>query len=234
RAQEAALSSAPFPVTWHSDFDEVPDDAPLILVANEYLDTRSVDQVIEDGGTSRPRLIGLDAKGQLQFTGPGGIAADEPNPATVWERPAEPCRLIDALARRVAHPVAGLLIDYGHDTTLAGETLQAVRGHKFEHILTSPGEADLSAHVDFAHFAGICGTLGLDVDGPLPQAEFLGNLGALQRASRLMSANPARAMEIETGMLRLMSPTGMGGHFKVIGVRDPALPPLPGFPDAMA
>jgi NADH dehydrogenase [ubiquinone] 1 alpha subcomplex assembly factor 7 len=51
----------------------------------------------------------------------------------------------------------------------------------------------------------------------------------MERASRLMSANPHLANEIEMGVSRLMAVPGMGDRFKAIGVRSPALPPLPGF-----
>jgi SAM-dependent MidA family methyltransferase len=61
------------------------------------------------------------------------------------------------------------------------------------------------------------------------QAEFLGSLGIVERASRLMAANPKRAGEIESGVARLLAPSGMGARFKVLGVRSPQLPPLPGF-----
>jgi SAM-dependent MidA family methyltransferase len=62
------------------------------------------------------------------------------------------------------------------------------------------------------------------------QAEFLGALGIMERASRLMAANPARAHEMEAGVVRLMAVPGMGDRFKAIGVRSLALPPLPGLP----
>ena len=43
-----------------------------------------------------------------------------------------------------------------------------------------------------------------------------------------MAANPDKAGAIEASVARLMAPNGMGTRFKVIGVRDPSLPPLPG------
>ena len=49
-----------------------------------------------------------------------------------------------------------------------------------------------------------------------------------------MTANPRLAGEIEAGVARLMSPTGMGTRFKAIGLRSPGLPPLPGFPTRSA
>jgi SAM-dependent MidA family methyltransferase len=51
----------------------------------------------------------------------------------------------------------------------------------------------------------------------------------MQRAAKLMSANPAKAHEIEAGVARLMAVPGMGDRFKVIGIRSANLPPLPGF-----
>jgi SAM-dependent MidA family methyltransferase len=69
----------------------------------------------------------------------------------------------------------------------------------------------------------------LATDGPVTQSEFLGSLGIMERASRLMAANPGKAAAIEAGVARLMSPTGMGSRFKAIGVRSPSLPSVPGF-----
>ena len=103
-----------------------------------------------------------------------------------------------------------------------------MRQHRFEHVLTSPGEADLSAHVDFSAVAEAARGRGLMVDGPTTQAEFLGRLGILERTSRLMTANPARANAIETGTARLLDPQGMGTRFKAIGLRTADVPRLPG------
>jgi SAM-dependent MidA family methyltransferase len=60
------------------------------------------------------------------------------------------------------------------------------------------------------------------------QADFLGALGLVERASRLMAANPGKALAIETAAQRLLTPAGMGTRFKVIGARSRQLPPLPG------
>ncbi|MBU2533664.1 MAG: SAM-dependent methyltransferase, partial [Alphaproteobacteria bacterium] len=134
-------------------------------------------------------------------------------------------RLADAAK---AAPLAALFIDYGHTETAWGDTLQAVRGHKAEHPLASPGEADLSLAVDFAAFRRMAEDAGFAVDGPVRQADFLGQLGIVERASHLMASNSSRSNEIESGVYRLMSETGMGSRFHVIAVRTSGLPPLPG------
>jgi NADH dehydrogenase [ubiquinone] 1 alpha subcomplex assembly factor 7 len=201
--------------------------------------------------------VEVDGQGRLAFTwlpaqqtsddwhkGParGGwvsAAAEQFKPGAVFEKRVNAHS--DGFGREFCppnrHHFAALAIDYGHVATAAGDTLQAVRNHHSEHPLTSPGEADLTAQVDFQEFAetlleranlnDMPGQIA--IDGPTTQAEFLGRLGIMERASRLIAANPARANEIETGVARLMSPVGMGTRFKAIGIRSPSLSPLPGF-----
>ena len=76
---------------------------------------------------------------------------------------------------------------------------------------------------------GAARAAGLAVDGPISQAAFLGRLGIVERAAKLMAANPAKAAEIESGVARLLAPDGMGSRFKVLGLRSPQMPTLPGF-----
>jgi SAM-dependent MidA family methyltransferase len=126
-------------------------------------------------------------------------------------------------------PIAALFIDYGHGQTSLGDTLQAVKNHRHVSPFDERGDVDLTAMVDFEAFGEALPRQHLAVDGPVTQAEFLGRLGIIERASRLMSANPAKAGEIEAGVARLMAPNGMGTRFKAIGIRSTGLPKLPGF-----
>ncbi len=220
-------------------------DAPTILIANEVLDCIPVDQIVRhigDDGMPRwhHRTVACDTTGALQFgigaevkfaSGSGSLEAmlSDASPDAIWEA-NRTRQTFEAMARDYAHvPLAALFIDYGHDETCLGETVQAVRNHAYEDPLTSPGEADLTAQVDFAQVSAAARHAGFAVDGPVPQAEFLGQLGLVERASRLMAANPSKASEVEVAAARLMAPSGMGTRFKAIGIRSPGLPQLPGF-----
>jgi NADH dehydrogenase [ubiquinone] 1 alpha subcomplex assembly factor 7 len=211
---------------------------PTILVANEFLDVLPVQQIEYADGAWRHRRIGLDACGMLSYSlgpvasaGPERRLAASADEASVFTFTFKYREIVKGLllARAKAAPLAALFIDYGHSTQALGDTLQAVRNHKPESVFASAGEADLTAHVDFSAFAREATDAGLAVDGPTTQAEFLGRLGVVERASKLMSANPARAAEIEAGVARLIAPNGMGTRFKAIGIRSPGLPKLPGF-----
>ena len=154
-----------------------------------------------------------------------------PQEGDVFETSAQFGVLADEFLRTRAEyaPFAALFIDYGHMKTGLGDTLQGIAGQAHVSPFHAPGETDLSVQVDFERFAAECRSAGLDTDGPLPQGEFLGRLGIMERASRLMAANPDKALAIETGVARLMAPSGMGSRFKAIGLSTPGLAPLPGF-----
>ena len=211
---------------WHESLAQVP-DGPAIVVANEFLDALPIRQLVFAGGAWRERVIDLDAAGGLLF-GVGATVAFEghaqPAEGDFAELRAGEEELLSALAARAA-PLVALFIDYGPAEPAWGDTLQAVRRHRYVDPLATPGLADLTAHVRFAGFAAKARDAGLAADGPMVQAEFLGRLGVAERASRLIAANPATAGAIEQSVQRLLSPTGMGQLFKVMAVRSRTLPP---------
>lgn len=236
--QRTAVAQSGASVSWGQSL--VGFKPPAIILANEFLDAWPVDQWTLTAEGWKQRAIGLDRTGALAFgVLTNGAVRDDlhqrfagaPQGTIVelqrLDRFAEAFRALSGVG-----PVAALIIDYGYASATAGDTLQAVRDHAYESPLASPGEADLSCHVNFFDLASALHGCGLVIDGPVTQAEFLGSLGIVERASRLMSANPARAGEIEMGVARLIAPGAMGSLFKVMGVRSAGLPPLPGFPQS--
>jgi len=218
-------------LAWHAAIGEVPQGA-AIVIANEYLDALPIRQLVFADGAWHERVVDVDRHGALCFAvgrvttlGPeADPTAPAAVPGTIAElRPAEEELLAD-LARRQS-PLVALFIDYGPMQPASGDTLQAVYRHAWVDPLSRPGRADLTAHVAFQRLAEKARAAGLSADGPMPQAEFLGRLGAVERAHRLMAANPKEAGAIEAGLQRLMSPTGMGGLCKVLAVRSRDVPP---------
>jgi SAM-dependent MidA family methyltransferase len=217
-------------------------EGPAIVLANEFLDTCPLSQIEVTDGRSYLRGVGLDSAERLAFVRRQVVSGLAPAIAesTVFE--SQDLGVLGKVRRRLASGGAALFVDYGHfdpfraaNHVLSAETFQAVRKHKPEHPLTSPGEADLTCQVDFnavqhrLSARDSDGSPDLAVDGPVTQAEFLRSLGIMERASRLMAANPAKAAEIEAGVARLMAVPGMGSRFLALGARTPSLPTLPGF-----
>ncbi len=236
--QRAALGDAGVSVRWAGGLDAVAHEheaagGASIIIANEFLDVIPVTQLAFDGEAWFERGVGLDEAGRLAFVHlapretPPHVPAD-PKPGAIVEQ-RDTGAITKALRRLAdAGPLAALFIDYGYEGAMHGDTLQAMRGQRYEDPLAAPGAADLTAHVDFAAFSAAARAAGLAVDGPRTQTEFLGALGIVERTSRLMSANPQAAAALEAATARLIAPTGMGTLFKVVAVRSPGLPALPG------
>jgi len=237
-AQRSTLLEARVPVRWHATLDELP-DGPLIVLANEFIDALPIRQFIRSGGAWHERLVANDGRGGFCFTegdwlSLGDQASDLPDAApdgSIFEMRPAARTLLRELARRAAlAPLAALIIDYGHHETGFGDTLQAVRGHRFVATLADPGSADLSAHVDFADLKRQASALGLKPYGPMLQGEFLLKLGLGKRRSRLLQrATPAQAEAIASGASRLVDPKQMGILFKALALTGADLPPSPPF-----
>src|SRR6202000_540948 len=86
---------------------------------------------------------------------------------------------------------AALVVDYGHLRSDAGDTFQAIARHSFADPLKTPGQADVTAHVDFQALARAAEDLGARVHGPVTQGEFLKRIGIEQRAATLMAKTPS-------------------------------------------
>ena len=235
RAQQtAALADCPMPLRWIASLDEVA-AGPLIVIANEFLDALPVRQFIRRDGAWRERHVECAADGTFVFV--EGEPADledvavEASEGDVLElRPAD-ADLIAALAAHAKQsPLAALVIDYGHGETACGDTLQAVRAHRYADPLVSPGKSDLTAHVDFSGIKELARKNGLRAFGPLPQGEFLLKLGLAERRDALLrSATPQQRDEIVSGASRLVDPREMGLLFKVLALTSAALPAPPPF-----
>ena len=221
--------------SWHERLDDVP-AGPLLLIANEFFDALPVHQLVRTEDGWRQRIVGLDEAGGFtvvsgaDITMPPAELADAPVGSVVEVRP-EGVALAADIARRVGnHGGAALIIDYGHTESAVGDTLQAVRDHRYEDVFDEPGSADLTAHVDFAALARAARDAGATIHGPVPQGHFLERLGIASRAEALIaSASGDAAEEVRSGVRRLVAGDQMGRLFKVMAITAPGPATLEGF-----
>jgi SAM-dependent MidA family methyltransferase len=222
--------------SWHDDLGALPEDGPILAVANEFFDALPIRQLIATGTGWHERFVTLDGGRFVPAAGPPvpGAAIPDPiraaPPGTVLE--TSPASL--AYARLLAHRLnrqggAALIVDYGHDRLCAGETLQAVRMHDYANPWIEPGESDLTAHVDFESLGRAVAETGVRVHGPVGQGTWLERLGIDARASALARSAPDRIEELRTARDRLVSPDQMGRLFRVMGLAAPVWPAPGGF-----
>ena len=199
---------------WHESIGDLP-ARPLLLVANEFLDALPVRQHVD--GVERHVTV---AGGGLAFDRDGEIVETSP------ERNEAVLGIATCLTAKGG---IALFIDYGHERSRPGDTLQAVRHHGYAPVLASPGEQDLTAHVDFEAVAEVARDSGASVTKLVTQGEWLIRLGIESRAQSLARANPDRAAEVQTALERLTSPDHMGRLFRVMAIHSPDSPVPAGF-----
>ncbi len=224
------------PAHWLDRIEDLPEQ-PLFFVANEFIDALPIRQFRREGEGWCERIVRRDGDRLGQ-----AFAPPTPRPDLAYRlsdtvdgdlveiRPALPA-IISALAGRIArNGGCALLVDYG-DWRSRGDTFQAVKGHAPVDPLESPGEADLTAHVDFEAISTLAVQAGAKVTEMTTQGAFLDHLGITQRAQSLagnMPQGPALRNHIAAHR-RLTHPQEMGSLFKVIAFYPCDSTPPPGF-----
>ena len=224
-------------VAWRKDLRDVPEDAPVFLIANEFFDALPIHQFLRRHGRWRERMVGADGD-KLIFTATPDAVPDSIIPVHLRDAPEgavfETSPASQAIAQDIARRIreaggAALVIDYGHASASLGDTFQAVKANRFSDPLSEPGEADLTAHVDFAALGTAAREAEGYVFGPEPQGSFLESLGIHTRAERLRRAAPAQTAEINQALDRLINPLQMGMLFNVMAICEDRSPGVPGF-----
>ena len=221
-------------VAWADTIADLPADGPLFLIANEFFDALPIRQFTRIGDAWAETMVGLGPDGALSFgrAPPAPLAllsdrlADTAEGEVVELCPAAP-PIMERIGARIASAGGlALIVDYGGWGS-RGDTFQALRRHGFADPLAAPGEADLTAHVDFRALAQAARPAA---HAFTTQGQFLTRLGLPQRSARLAQTLTGAALaEHLAAERRLTAPSEMGTLFKALAVFPPDAPPPPGF-----
>ena len=221
---------------------------PTILIANEFFDALPVRQYTRREARWHENMVGLTADGDAFCLAISREPArhtplldrlyPQAQEGDVAELPAAAIALMHEIARSLgrtqgssaAAQGAALLIDYGYHPSRPIASLQAVKGHQPHDPLASPGEADLTAHVNFEALLTAAAEGGAQTWGPVEQGAFLAALGIEERAAALAArANPAQQHAIAAAKHRLTDPGQMGVLFKAATLTAAETPIPAGF-----
>jgi NADH dehydrogenase [ubiquinone] 1 alpha subcomplex assembly factor 7 len=245
--QAEQLGHSPVAVHWVQGLQDVP-QGPVLIVANEYLDCLPIRQFIMkdrfkglEGWHERKVDLDPETPDNLIFTVSSDpittvdhifIPPDMPeakdgdllevNPGT--HQVVEELSLCSQNA-----PCVALFIDYGPDETEFGDTFQALQKHVKTAPLETPGEADLTARVNFSALRYHAHEAGLQTVGPSPQGSFLSRMGIEVRAVSLSKSSPKAKEKTARQLHRLTDADQMGQLFKVLCIQSPGLPEPLGF-----
>jgi len=239
--QQKNLTDYPAP-EWHNRIGDILHHArgePILVIANEFFDALPVRQFQKTDNGWHERLVSLDDRDRLALKLAPMPAPEQIIPVAL-QRAApgsivEICSAGEHIMAEIAEHIgqyggAALIIDYGYGQQDCGDSLQAVKNHKYADILKDPGDADLTAHVNFQRLREIAGKYNTSLYGPAGQGNFLTALGIRDRAEALGKGASARQQEdIRTALHRLTHADEMGTLFKVMAVTEAGLPDIAGF-----
>ncbi|KAI8596581.1 S-adenosyl-L-methionine-dependent methyltransferase [Dissophora ornata] len=227
-------------VHWHDVFEDLPGQFSLV-VAHEFFDALPIYKFERTEEGWRELVVDLEddpaSPYHLRFVlAPGPTQASKAfaeHPAYDHFQPGERIE-ISPDSFRVAHEMAkhinknggsALIIDYGKDH-IQGDTLRGIHRHQFTHVLTHPGNVDLSADVDFEYLKQATEKL-VDSYGSVTQSHLLHSLGIGSRLDMLLAKAAASRREILIGSYhRLVDPKEMGNVYRVMAM-TPLGSPIP-------
>jgi SAM-dependent MidA family methyltransferase len=236
-----AKQKAAVPDALHYDsIEDLPDSGPLLVIANEFFDALPIRQFVATHSGWRERVVARD-RGDKFTAMPGLQAVDPlvppefrnaPSPAIYETSPEASGIMYELCGRLAAQGGALLIIDYGYSLPGLGSTLQALKEHRHVDPFESPGNHDLTSHVNFLELSNLARMRNLRVNGPVEQGPWLQALGIDARSDMLSVASPDRAEEIKLMRDRLVEAAQMGSLFKVLSVSSNDWPTPEGFAPA--
>lgn len=205
---------------------------PILVIANEFFDALPIRQYEQTPRGWRERLVGI-RNDHLCFV----LSDQEPclsylpesfngqNSPAIYEVSPESLDIVSELAQHIArYDGAALIVDYGFEYSMGQSTFQALSKHKYVDVLSSPGDVDLTAHVDFGALRNAALQNNICVSKVVGQGKFLKNLGIELRANRLKNiATPEQVKTINSALDRLLNDDQMGCLFKVMAISSPQL-----------
>lgn len=223
---------ANFSIDWFDDFPsflkaECGKDNPLFFVANELFDCFAIRQFVMTQLGWVEKLISLDQKTELEFVlaqfNPlidkmiRNLVVDKQELNAVFEYSSEAVSLIELVSNTIkTNRGIGLIIDYGYVVNQFKDTLQAVKNQKYCSVLDNPGEADLTALVDFGLLKDIVLRSGI-LASIVTQREFLESLGIkVRQKSLIQNKSLSEQQEINLAVERLVDSGQMGDLFKCL------------------
>lgn len=208
-----------FGPTWCDRLGDIP-DGPILFVANEFFDALPIQQFQKTAEGWRERRVGLDDQ-KFCFVVSDDISSKDFPMAEVGAI-FETCTVGVEIAKKVSDRInqfggGALIVDYGYMDTATGDTLQAVKDHQYQSIFATPGDVDLTTHVNFKILANTIGKDDVKVEKIQTQHDFCRDMGILERAEMLTKgATPSQVQEIASSLKRLIGEKEMGTLFKVL------------------
>ena len=199
---------------------------PIIFLCNEFFDSLPIKQLFIKKKSIYEKYIKVSKNNKVEFVykkAKNSLLNNIKNlnlttKDSVIEYPINSIKYLNQISKNINNYGGGLLsFDYGYTNGKNKNTLQSLKKHKYLSVLSKPGKADITSHINYKLFEKVLRKNNMDVEKIIPQSEFLQKLGILERAN-MLSKNMSlkEKADIFYRLKRLLSHEEMGSLFKVL------------------
>jgi len=213
-------------VKWIKKINEIK-FGPIIFLGNEFFDALPIKQFYINKKIALEKYVSLSENNQkLEFSykkAKKGIVQnmrklDLISQGNIVEYPLDSIKYLELISKNINNYGGCLLcFDYGYIKKKNKNTLQSVKKHKYQNILSNPGNADITSHINYNLFIKILKKNNLKVEKIVNQSEFFYKLGIIERANIVSKQmNFKKKADLFYRLQKLLHNNEMGSLFKVL------------------
>ena len=198
----------------------------LIILGNEFFDALPVKQFSKSGDSWFEKYVFFNKKKHLSFVFKKAKLESIRRIEKIYNlkinKFIEYPPILEKLIKNISDLLKNknsifLTIDYGEDSRICNDTVQAIYKNNKSNILQNVGESDITYQVNFFHLIKLFKKNKLHLLEFTTQSNFLQKLGIKERAiNAKKNVKKNQQLLLDSALKRLLHPLEMGSLFKVL------------------
>ena len=213
-------------IYWIDNLKEFEKKDNLIILGNEFFDALPVKQFGKRGDSWFEKYVFFNKKKQLSFIFKKAKLESIRKIEKIYNlkinKFIEYPPILEKLIKNISDLLKNknsifLTIDYGEESRICNDTVQAIYKNKKSNILQNVGESDITYQVNFFHLIKLFKKNKLHLVEFTTQSNFLQKLGIKERAvNAKKNLKKNQQLLLDGALKRLLHPLEMGSLFKVL------------------
>ena len=213
-------------IYWIDNLKDFKKKDNLIILGNEFFDALPVKQFSKSGDSWFEKYVFFNKKKHLSFVFKKAKLESIRKIEKIYNlkinKFIEYPPILEKLIKNISDLLKNknsifLTIDYGEDSRICNDTVQAIYKNNKSNILQNVGESDITYQVNFFHLIKLFKKNKLHLLEFTTQSNFLQKLGIKERAiNAKKNVKKDQQLLLDSALKRLLHPLEMGSLFKVL------------------
>lgn len=213
-------------IYWIDNLKDFKKKDNLIILGNEFFDALPVKQFSKSGDSWFEKYVFFNKKKQLSFIFKKAKLETIRKIEKIYNLKINKFIEYPLILEKFIKNISDLLknknsifltIDYGEESRICNDTVQAIYKNKKSNILQNVGKSDITCQVNFFHLIKLFKKNKLHLVEFTTQSNFLQKLGIKERAiNAKKNLKKNQQLLLDSALKRLLHPLEMGSLFKVL------------------